>query len=436
MYFKNTSQFALILWASIIPYVSAQQDQMDCPTTMENIVLKGKAIPSISYNSIDDPNLYEYMLTKIHPKIQIAMFGEQHWMNKIIMFKYNIVEKLASERQFKNVVLEFPYSYTGFLNEYINKKVGQGDEILETVKYTFDTEEEIDFLKKVQRWNSQNPKNKITILCFDFEQDYTFPFINVILPFFKEFGDTTVFEYIKAKQNVDDTLLHRMDSVMKNVPEGFTLNKFKFIDKRYVSNTIENIRTAYQGQKQIELMGETNGFEYFMKIRTEQIKSNLFDKNIFGKQITNEKSIFWAGANHVRYLDDQDAIKNPNEGNYFRNKFKNKVVSFNVSVLGYNINEAYYDHDVETNLTSYKGLIDWYKECYPNKIQNKYLLVELLDDVTSWLLNNLNLLNKDCVIFEGKTNKTIASFNHEYNKYLQFDYNLLIKEATLYKKLD
>ncbi|MEC7263387.1 MAG: hypothetical protein VXW38_06575 [Bacteroidota bacterium] len=140
---------SLLLWGNRI----ISQDP-DCPFLDDYIGQNGSAIASVTFQNIEDQGLLELLLKKIKPSTKIAMFGEQHWMSEINQFKTRVITLLAAKMGFTNTVIEIPYSYTGFVNEYIQKKPGEGDDILKLLSPNFNPKEDILFLKELQAWNN------------------------------------------------------------------------------------------------------------------------------------------------------------------------------------------------------------------------------------------------------------------------------------------
>lgn len=414
--------------------LTSQSNPDSCWFVTSPVPQTGIALPSVAFSGPEDTSLYNFLMTTIPDNLHILMFGEQHWMSSISSFKINIVKRLISERNFRNLVIEYPYSYTGYLNQYLNLPTGEGEEILSKISTAFDSAEEIHFLKSLQSWNYHHPDRKIVLLCSDFEQDFTFPFLQVILPFFTDFGDRSIYDYIKIKQNVDDTLFNKMDSILMIVPESFHCSNRAFIDKQYIENTIINIRSAFAGQQIIRLKGEEAGFQDFMNIRIKRIIANLGDKKIFGDRIDLEKTIFWGGSRHMNFIPE-DPRENDfsNEGSYLRKKYNGKTCSINVSVLGYRIPDSYYEKPFTTHLSSYQGLVQSYQTCNPDNRPGQFLLIEPLNPVTTGLLNQMKDLDKKCLFLEGSANKIFRQGGQDiYADYLQFDYHLIFAEATLY----
>ncbi|MCB9080302.1 MAG: erythromycin esterase family protein [Lewinellaceae bacterium] len=431
--FCRVAVFSLLLYGAVATLPA--QNAPECITTLDKPQQPGTAVLSNSYTAITDTNLYHFILQQVKPQTRVVMLGEQHWMQAISELGTHLTCLLNERHNFRNLLLEYPYSYTAFINAYLAEAPGSGNSLLEVISSVFDTQEKIAQLQFLQRWNAEHPGRPIRVLCTDFEQDYTFPVVQVLLPYFRDFGDTTFITHLRKVQNVDDHLLFLADSLLAQIPADFTARKYSFLTKQYVTNTFQNLQSAYQGRQFLVNQGEAAGFADFMKIRTARSIQNLEDENIFGAFIRADKSIFWGGENHIRYPSKVPRKNVRNEGEYLFRKFNKQAFAIGISVLGYQVPASYYPEPVTTDLSSYNMLVAAYQQCFPAFDPRQYLLIEDLNPVTRWVLTNMQASGNTVTLVPARQNSSLKklSLSGEIDPdFQEVDFRLFIKESALF----
>ena len=427
----------LLVFCILLKNAAFAQNEQHCKSTSDLVAVAHSDLSLHSFENVNDDDFYQFILSLVDPNIHLLMFGEQHWMQTINELGVNLFLTLSEQRNFRNLMLEYPYSYTSFINEFINLEPGKGDQILDLLNYSFDTKEEIEMLRKLQLWNHQHPDKSVKVLCFDFEQDFLFPIVHVILSYCRDLGDTTILHHVRKVQDVDRRLLYLIDSVSDKIPREYVNSQYFFLTKQYLINTIENLKSSFFAREVLQEKGSEAGFEEFMQIRTKRIISNLEDDRFFGKLIEYHKSVFWAGAQHVQFFRNRP--RSSNEATYFRDKYKDKCFSLNLRTLGYCIPDQCYSNWQETELTSYNSLVGAYLDCFPAKIPDQYLLLESPDLVSMSCLKELQKRGKNSIgILQGKSKsmKKLWRKKEVGEEYLQFDLHLITRESSLFTPLD
>ncbi|MBC5995052.1 TraB/GumN family protein [Pontibacter cellulosilyticus] len=398
-------------------------------------------------------NLYDMSwLDKAVKGKRMVMIGESHWMTSVHQTAKSIVFHLNNTDSFPVLIREIPFSVTPFMNAYINCETGNCDELLTVLKPYVGSQEEQNFLKELQKWNSEHPNKKITIACSDFEQGFQFPLRNVLHPYFTQQGHTNFKERLMAANNDLDLVFTYIDSLLQQSPESFHVAGKPYLNKTFATQVIDNLKAYANAEKSRQLAqhagkSAAEASTAYFNVRGESIKNNLTDEARFGKLLKENKSILWGGAAHtIKYkFDAQD--KEAFEGSFLCNEYeptKGKVLSVKVMAMSYDIPEAYYTGDTyKYGVAQFEKLVEAYKNCNTARAAGTYRMIEQTTEVTNAITAKFKDNSNQPVWLAGNSemNKLLKKAPHlkedsQLRSFYAYDYVVVLPHTRLYTRLN
>ena len=400
-----------------------------------------------------DDNSYDVSwLDKAVKGKKMVMIGESHWMTSVHQTAKSIVFHLNKTDNFPVLIREIPFSVTPFMNAYINCETGNCDELLTVLKPYVGSQEEQDFLKELQQWNSKHPNKKISIACSDFEQGFQFPFRNVLHPYFTQQGHSNFKERLIAANDDLDVIFAYIDSLLQQSPESFHVAGKPYLNKTFATQVVDNLKAyayAEQSAQNARQAGKSAAevSKEFFTVRGESIKKNLTDEARFGKLLRENKSILWGGAAHtVKYIFDAEG-DGFFEGPFLCNEFeptKGKVLSVKVMAMSYDIPEAYYTGDTyKYGVTQFEKLVEAYKICNAAKAAETYKMIEQTTEVTNAITAKFKSNSNQPVWLAGNSQMSRLlkkapqlKDDSQLRSFYAYDYVVVLPHTRLYTRLN
>lgn len=285
------------------------------------------------YDNIDDLA----WLKPIANKYKIVAIGENHYQKNTYMLFERILFTLNSYDHFKTLILELPYSLTGYYNHYLNivdEKNANDFYKKEIEKLHYNS-----LMKKIRQWNKSNPQKTINIGCSDVEHHLQRTAIDIIKPYLRIVGVKVDLDSVYRKSPYEYSEFAKdiiREGKLKDIK-----GKYPFLNPEYLESVVDNFRSTLD-EKKYYREHKNSKERYKLMIR------NLTDERFLGESIRRNKSILYGGKNHfvIRKSKSQHVRRYKRydtEGYLLANKFKetkNKVYTIRINSLALCISDS------------------------------------------------------------------------------------------------
>jgi len=237
---------------------------------------------------------------------QAIIVGEFHGVLGVNEIKFNLIRKLNSEYQYKDIFMEIGKSAAYLYNLYLNS----GDtSLLEkpTMPYCIKSKEK-EFWKSLYEYNLDLPKSlKIVIHGVDFERIEFLKVLKLLIPK----------DYNTNNSDFTKNLLKDYDSIIISVKNYKDFNKLFSNYKNYFKANTPIINSIYgRNFKYIEDIFLNNSSQENFKERNETMYANVME---IVKKDSIKKVIGFFGMNHTNSEKSYSLIGKLIEDKYFKN---------------------------------------------------------------------------------------------------------------------
>lgn len=392
----------------------------------ENLSINIKAV---SLNDIDSEftniNDLEW-LKHIAKNNKIILMGETHYSKNIANLKNRIIFALNEFDYFPLIIIEQPYSFTPFLNHYIQLKQEKEantffrDELNKMVP----TKEDSIFFEHIRHWNIQNPEKRIQVGCIDLEWKYVEMCENILKPYFHNLDNvdkSKIDRIIKLGKKQSDQFFNEIQPFLTEAKKQNLKGIYSFINCRYIQNVIDNF-SATKNTLQYN-------FDYY---RQKSLVNKIENDHYFGNYFKNQKVIMYGGGHHMKskfyYPNGGNFLS---EGSYLNYDFKftkGKVFSIMLSGLSFSLGEM---KDIDLHDCIGQGM--QYRSIL-NRMQSAYKANVLQPDKSYFLFGSRTDLEKFIISksFEYPTMGIIIP-PKEWNKITDYSKELNTKKRETIK---
>lgn len=411
----------------LYPYPAAEEFKNNI---LSDSLIKAQPVSADDINdSFTNTNDLEW-LKDIAKNNKVVLLGEEHYHEFISNIRNRILFYLNTVDYYPLIVLEAQYSYTGYVNYYINLKDDKeaGKFFDDVMCSLVSSVEEYDLFRHIRRWNMLNPSKKITVGFSDIEHNYWATIKNILLPYFRKIDRDLEIKTDSLSEQELGALLPKFFSLLQKAKEINLTGDYPFLTPQYISNVITNLESIYNSSNY--------QFDYY---RQKAIVRNLTDKNYLGNFLINGKALLHGGAYHMTthfsYPENGNFLR---EGSYLNEDFnptKGKVYSISFHSFFRSLGKA-----ADINLDScvvqgggYRYLLGRWQTAYKEKLIScdDYLIDFEISDFHKLFLkiesgfNNspivINSINWQAAMNIAKQNKNINLFN--IIKYWEPDHN-------------
>jgi len=295
-------------------------------------------------------------LHSIAGNYNIVAIGESHHLKLNNFIFRRILFAVNSFDYFPTLVLELPYSYTGYINYYLKIEDDiKAQEFCDTVLSKIN-KAGIPTFREIRYWNKLHKDKIISVGCSDLEQNLGLSINYILNSYFKKIVPAT-----NLIVNKDNIFIY-LDSCQRYIDTAKKLNltgDYPFQTPEYMASVFENLKSS------VPIKLDTKNF-YDHSERFKIMIRNVTDDRFLGNQVANYKCIFFGGSQHFRILnkgDDKDAINT--EGYYLANSFKptmGKMYAINLHTKAISIEDSIQRINPNLNFTQETDLIRLYKE--------------------------------------------------------------------------
>lgn len=320
---------------------------------------KDISIDTIGISDINDEfgNISDMeWLLAIAGNYNIVAIGESHHLKFNNFIFRRILFAVNSFDYFPTLVLELPYSYTGYINYYLKIEDDvKAREFCDTVLSKID-KAGIPTFREIRSWNKLHRDKIISVGCSDLEQNLGLSINYILNSYFKKIVPES-----KLIVNNENIFIY-LDSCQRYIDTAKKLNltgDYPFQTPEYMASVFENLKSS------VRIKLDAKNF-YNHSERYKIMIRNVTDDRFLGNQVANDKCIFFGGSQHFRILnkgDDKDAINT--EGYYLANSFKptmGKMYAINLHTKAISIEDSIQRINPNLNFTQETDLIKLYKE--------------------------------------------------------------------------
>jgi len=187
-------------------------------------------------------------LQDIGHRNKVILIAEEHYHQTIADFRTRILFYLNTIDRYPLLVMEAQYSYTAYLNYFINLP---GDR--EAEKYYSDviydmvpTQDALDLMRLIRKWNKEYPIKKITLGFSDIEHDYRTTIKNVILPYFKKINNEPEPETNNLSIKDLGGMLPHFFTLLDKAKKTNLIGGYPFITPNFIGNVLTNLESTYK----------------------------------------------------------------------------------------------------------------------------------------------------------------------------------------------
>lgn len=289
---------------------------------------------------------------------KVLAVGESHHLKfngyilRRILFAANTFD------YYPTLVLELPYSYTGYFNHYLNL---EDDELANAYCDSVLTKMHkgsIPTFIAIRSWNKQHKDKRIGVGCSDIEHSFWFTVNYILKPYFIKIKPGTD---LKLDDNADNLVsyLEQGQSLIDEARKHHLSGEYSFQTPDYMESVLENLKSS------IPIKMDPKKFTDHTE-RYKVMIRNVTDDRFLGKKVTFGKSLFYGGSEHFRILNDGKDIKGiKTEGYYLAHSFKptiGKVYSIWLNTKAVSIEDSIQRIDPNLRFTTETTLIRLYKQ--------------------------------------------------------------------------
>ncbi len=378
-------------------------------------------IETVSLNDVDsDFTRFDDLiwLKSISKENKIVLLGETHCSKNIKNLKNRIIIALNKFDYFPLVIIENPYSFTPFVNHFIQLKSKEESKTFfkKELSNMIYTKEDSIFIEHIRVWNIQNPNKKIQLGCIDLEWQYGKMCEEILKPYFyklKDIDTGKIDKIIELGKNQSNQFFVEIEPLLAEAKKQNLQGAYPFIDSQYIENVIDNFSATNNTIRY--------SFDYYrQKAIIDKIKSD----NYFGDYFKNQKVIMHGGGDHMKskffYPNGGNFLS---EGSYLNYDFKftkNKVFSIMISGLSFSLGEMK-DINLDDCVSQgavYKSILKRMQSAYNADLlkENKnYFLFGLRTDFEKFIISkSYEYKNSGIIIPENEWHK-ITAYSTELN---------------------
>lgn len=287
----------------------------------------------ISFNNLFDKK--NHLITSISDSIKnkkMIFIGENHdyLYNKTLFI--DIFSAINKTDYFSTIILEYPYSYTPFLNYFINIEDSIQSKIFfkNSLADFIITDGDYMLIESFRNWNNTNKTKKISIICSDLEFKSDILLNKILIPIVNLNYGVGCLEGLDIGMN--EYFLSKLDSIFKR--KDFKI-KGEYSDILNI-NILQDLSKSLMQTFYSYIIMYNDTYDNYMNFRVKAIIDNIVRNTNF-----QNKVIFYGGSYHTetKNLDNKNT-----EGYFFSNIFepsKNSTFSIQMICVGFDGKESF-----------------------------------------------------------------------------------------------
>ena len=338
-----------------------------------------------------------HWLKEIAQQNKVILLAEEHYHQFISNFRNRILFYLNTVDYYPLIVMEAQYSYTGFINYYLNI---EDDKVAAKFynEYIYDmvtTEDDYNLLQHIRKWNKINSSKKITVGYSDIEHDYKTTIKNVLIPYFKNIDKNIKIDVGNLSTKDMGELLPWFYSLLEKAKKLNLVGDYPFLTPGYISNILVNLESTFKAYYY--------QFDYY---RQKAIVRNLTDLNFFGNYIIAHKVLIHGGNYHMTtHFNYPDKANFYREGSFLEGDFeptKGKVYSISFHCFSRSLGKVA-NIDIDSCLQQgsyYISMVKQWQKAFNAKLvdSDKYLLDFNMNDLHKLILKTSILLGHQPIL--------------------------------------
>jgi hypothetical protein len=366
----------------IYPYPTIEEVE-DCKFPKEWVSVKPLSSEDVNdtFSNIDDLE----WLKPIAREKKVFLFGESHYYKNIWNLKNRILFALNTFDSYPLLVVEFPFSCSGFWDYYIGLADDkEAEKFFQDVLYdSVNIEEMREILEHLRRWNCLHPDKRIHIAGYDIEHGYIGALSSVIVPYFQILEPSFNINLENFTLLDLGDLLPDLQKLLRRAKRKNLIGEYPFITPQYVECVIENLKSRFWSHYD---------FSYY---RSWAMVRNLTDHRFLGKFLQEGKAMIHTGSYHTpTHLPLPRGGNFLREGSYLSFDFpptKGKTFSLRIDALAYQIGPMA-DVDSRDYLSygeQYHNILNKFQKAYKQGLVSRddyYLFDRQINDFDKLLL--------------------------------------------------
>lgn len=221
-------------------------------------LLKQNAIPLTSVKPVkgvklETTDLADLQVLKpiLQDKKMVGLGEATHGTKEFFIMKHRLFQFLVSELGFRVFAIEYHFSDSIAINNYVLKGEGNAEEVVKNIKYwTWRTQEVLDLVKWMREWNTVNPNDPVKFYGFDM-QGYEEPIIEL-----KKYAIKTKF---LPTENLERTRF--MFEILQDKFDVFSQKHQTQNEKESTLNLVKEIQRVLDNKKS-QLISQTSQREW------------------------------------------------------------------------------------------------------------------------------------------------------------------------------
>ncbi|HLN73649.1 MAG: hypothetical protein ACM3O8_00190 [Methylococcaceae bacterium] len=333
-----------------------------CPIDEQDILVDTIKLAQINDQFSNVPSLD--WLKPIAEKNKIVAIGESHHLRFNQYLMKDILFSLNKFDHFSLLVLELNYSYAGYFNYYLSLDNDNEAKVFSDSVLTKIFPQYVSLMAEIRNWNKLYPEKKIQVGCSDLEHDFMKTIQLILNPYLLKTDPKADVSY-----SVKDTLkgyLARAKEIIEQAKKENVIGDYSFQTPQYMESVYENLASS------IPIKIDPKNFNDHSQRFLVMIR-NVTDKRFLGKQVADEKSVFYGGSEHFRIVDAEDYFSvnfgmNDNrkntEGYFLAHSFeptKGNVYTIRLNTLAVSIEDSIQRINPNLRFTTETDLIKLYK---------------------------------------------------------------------------
>lgn len=301
---------------------------------------------------------------------KVVMVGELHYYHSIFNIRDRIFYALNTYDYFPVLILEEPYSLTGFVDHYIKlEDDNEAEKFYQNYIFEFiKLEENLELYRNIRRWNKTHPDKQLTVAFSDIEHHPRETIARILIPYFKKFDpDFGEIDIYKCSYEDQKEVFELFTEIQEAAAVCNIIGDFPFITPQYISNILNNLKSYYDYRD----FDNSNAISHY---RQKGIIRNLTDEKYLGKYLINNKVMLHGGAYHfptgIKYPDNRNYMR---DGSYLTYEFeptKNKTYSIFIYPFFYSLGKMknYEEKDCLFKSNNYYKILGKLNKAYQNNL--------------------------------------------------------------------
>ena len=288
--------------------------------------------------NVDFSNIQDLeWLKEIGNNSKAVLIGEDHFNTYIQNLRNRIFFALNTYDYFPVIILERPFTYTEFVNYYLQLEDDKEAELFyeKNLVRIVNTKEEYSLLQHTRRWNTNHPEKPVAVGYYDVEKtidELSVTLNQILIPYFQKLDPQLNFDWEVVLSGNFEELIKELKFNLKKAVKANHIGQYPFITPKYISAVIDNLESSNYAL-----------YVDYMLYRQKALLRNITDTLYLGKYIQTGKIVIHSGSMHLRTKVESDSTNNLWEGSYLTHVYEptlGKTYSLQIESIARSLGEA------------------------------------------------------------------------------------------------